>query len=87
MKHHYVLRLIDLANEEISYEFNCTKSQMDKVFFALAFASCDSTIKRGSLYLVCEAPRGVDLASSEQLVNIFECRAGFSKVSNVSKVR
>ena len=84
MKHHYVLRLTDLANKETAHEFICTKSQMDKVFFALAFASCNSTIKRGSLYLVFEAPCGVILADAEQLVNTFECKGGFS---NVSKVR
>ena len=74
MKNHYVLRLTDLAGHETAHEFICTKSQMDKVFFALAFASCNSTIKRGSLYRVCKAPIKLKIDFCEQLENTFSTR-------------
>lgn len=80
MKHHYILRLVDLRGIETAHEFICTKSQMDKVFFALAFASCNSTIKHGSLYLMFETSHGVKIANPEQLVNTFECKGGFKCV-------
>ena len=80
MKHHYVLRLTDLSDHETAHEFICTKSQMDKVFFALAFASCKSPIKRGSLYRVCKTPNKLKIASCEQLENTFSCIGGFKCV-------
>lgn len=77
MKNHYVLRIYDLANNETAHEFICTKSQMDKVFFALAFASANSTISRADLFRVVSAPASIKLDSPDQLENTFICKGGF----------
>lgn len=49
MRHDFVLRLETIDDEVCSLNFHCTRSQIDKVFFALAFACPSSSIKRGDL--------------------------------------
>lgn len=80
MKYHYVLVLTDLVDKENRFEFVCTKTQMDKVFYPLAFACCNSTVKRGSLYRVVKDTRNVKLACHEILENTFSCSGGFKCV-------
>lgn len=59
MRNNYIIRCL-VKNEGIfDFRFNCTRTQVDKVFNALAFAAFGSNIDSCILYQRSKAPRNV----------------------------
>ena len=76
MKNDYLLRLEFDENDGCVLNFRCTRSQVDKVFFALAFASAGSNIRAGSLSLKHPAKSGISLMCRYEKLNEFKVGSG-----------
>lgn len=51
MRNHYIIRLVDYSGVEVELNLYATKSQIDKVFYSLAFASNAGSYSSGVLLL------------------------------------
>lgn len=51
MRNHYVIRIVDYKGIETEINLYATQHQVDKVFYALAFASNDGSYSSGVLLL------------------------------------
>lgn len=69
MRQEFLLKIFKTDKSCDEFTFVCTKRQIDKVFYALAFAAANSTIERARLYLVIRTPSGY--TSSLYSVNTF----------------
>lgn len=70
MKNNYLLRIEYENNEVAAFNFYCTRSQIDKLFFAFALASVMSNVSRGDLYL--EHDCKTDIMIRQELLNSFK---------------
>lgn len=70
MKERYLLRIEYENNEVAAFNFCCTRSQIDKLFFAFALACPMSNVSRGDLYL--EHDCKTDIMICQELLNSFK---------------
>ena len=59
MKLEFLLRIFRTDEKVVEFSFVCTKRQIDKVFYALAFAACASSIRCARLYNVVRKSGGI----------------------------
>lgn len=74
----WLLKLFKTDNTINEIAFKCTKRQVDKVFYSLAFAACSSTIRCARLYCVVRKPSGV--VGSVFSVNTFNVKDPFYRL-------
>lgn len=78
MVQEFLLRLFRTDEKVIEFTFKCTKRQIDKVFYSLAFASASSTIRCARLYNVIRKPNGC--VSSYLSINTFNVNDSFYRL-------
>lgn len=83
MRQEYLLRLFCTDEKTHEFSFKCTKRQIDKVFYSLAFAAAASTVRCARLYCVIRKPSGV--VSSLLSVNTFNVKDDFYRLIYASE--
>lgn len=78
MKLEFLLRIFCTDEKIVEFTFHCTKRQVDKVFYALAFAACASNIRCARLYNVVRKSSGV--IGSVFSVNTFNVKDPFYRM-------
>ena len=74
MKNDYMIRVEHDETDVTVFNFHCTRTQVEKLFFALAYASPSSSIHSASMYLVHSSIEDVDLTNRYELLNTFNCK-------------